>query len=58
VVAPTELELQRPDIIVILAWLYSDIIIKNNTHFLEQGGEFLVPLPQSKIIALNTIKYL
>ena len=40
------------DIVVILAWRYSEMIIKNNDKFLKNGGKFIIPLPQFQIIEL------
>ena len=40
----------KPDIVVILAWLYADPIIKRNRAYLEAGGKFLVPLPDLRIV--------
>jgi len=40
----------KPDYIVILAWRYKDQIIKKHKRFLDNGGCFIVPLPEYKII--------
>jgi hypothetical protein len=37
---------QRPDVCVILAWRYADMIIERHRDFLTGGGVFLVPLPK------------
>jgi len=36
----------NPDFIVILAWQYADQIISKHTDYLDNGGVFLVPLPE------------
>ena len=41
---------KKPDIIVILAWTYADVIARRHAQFLQQGGRFLVPLPKLRII--------
>jgi len=41
---------EPPDIIVILAWQYAAPIINRHSRFIEQGGRFLVPLPDMKIV--------
>jgi SAM-dependent methyltransferase len=46
-----ELLNKKPDIVVILAWMYADPIIARNEAYLRQGGEFLIPLPEMKTIA-------
>jgi hypothetical protein len=45
-----ELGSRRPDIVVILAWIYAEPILKRNQAYLETGGRFLVPLPEPQII--------
>ena len=40
----------NPDYIVILAWRYKDKIIQKNKKFLDNGGHFIIPLPEFKII--------
>ena len=40
----------KPDYVVILAWLYSGRIIENNRAYLDQGGHFIVPLPEVQVI--------
>jgi SAM-dependent methyltransferase len=46
----SELTTQRPDIVVILAWIYAEPIITRNHAYLDAGGRFLVPLPEPRII--------
>lgn len=41
---------RRPDYVVIIAWRYWQPIIERHRQFLEQGGHFIVPLPESRII--------
>ena len=45
VLAPDALYELKPDIVVILAWRFADSILSNHGHFLDEGGEFVVPLP-------------
>jgi SAM-dependent methyltransferase len=40
----------KPDVIVILAWQYADLIIKRHIKYLNIGGSFLIPLPEMKVI--------
>lgn len=40
----------RPDYVIILAWAYADNIIKKHQKYLNNGGKFIVPLPEIKII--------
>ena len=40
----------KPDYLLILAWNFSDSIIKKNIKFLESGGKFIIPLPKLEVI--------
>jgi SAM-dependent methyltransferase len=46
----TQLLERKPDVVVILAWTYADIIMKRNEEFLKRGGHFLVPLPELRVV--------
>jgi SAM-dependent methyltransferase len=50
VLPSSELYQRKPDIVVILAWTYVDPIIQRNQRFLAEGGQFLVPLPETRVI--------
>ena len=41
----------KPDYLLILAWVHSKNIIKNNQKYLENGGSFIVCFPELKIIS-------
>ncbi len=41
---------RKPDYVIILAWNYSQPIIKKHQAFLDQGGHFIVPLPEVKVV--------
>jgi hypothetical protein len=49
VLPSSALATQKPDIVVILAWIYADPILKRNQAYLEAGGRFLLPLPEPKV---------
>ena len=40
----------KPDYLLLLAWNFSDSIIKNNKKFTDLGGKFIIPLPNLKVI--------
>jgi SAM-dependent methyltransferase len=46
----SKLNENKPDIVVILAWTYADPIIKRHAKYLAEGGQFLVPLPDMKVV--------
>lgn len=50
VVPSGELYLRRPDIVVILAWQYAVPILEQHRRFMEEGGQFVVPLPELRIL--------
>ena len=39
---------ETPDYLIVLAWNFADAIIAKHKKFSEQGGRFIVPLPQLK----------
>ncbi len=45
---------RKPDDVVILVWRFADMIVARNREFLDQGGRFIVPLPDLRIIDRNT----
>jgi SAM-dependent methyltransferase len=48
VLPSAELAARKPDIVVILAWIYAEPIIRRNSEYIRNGGTFLVPLPIAK----------
>lgn len=50
VLAPQALYERRPDYVLILAWRYAEPIIKKHKAFLDQGGHFIMPLPDLRIV--------
>jgi SAM-dependent methyltransferase len=50
VLPSTELASKKPDVVVILAWIYAEPILKRNQAYIDAGGTFLVPLPEPRIV--------
>jgi SAM-dependent methyltransferase len=50
VLSSAMLATERPDIVVILAWIYAEPILKRNEAYIAAGGRFLVPLPEPHIV--------
>ncbi|BDV39565.1 D-mycarose 3-C-methyltransferase [Methylocystis bryophila] len=48
---PSALTELKADAAVILAWIYAKPIIERNQAFLSGGGQFLAPLPETRVIA-------
>lgn len=46
----SELYVRKPDIVVILAWIYAEPILKRNQAFIDAGGRFVIPLPELRIV--------
>ena len=41
---------EKPDVVLVLAWQYANPIISKHERYIENGGKFIVPLPQLKAI--------
>jgi hypothetical protein len=50
VLSSTVLTTEKPDIVIVLAWIYADPILKRNEAYIGAGGKFLVPLPEPRIV--------
>jgi SAM-dependent methyltransferase len=49
-VLPSEaLYTEEPDTVLIIAWRYFDPIIRKHKRYMDEGGRFIVPLPEVKI---------
>ena len=53
VLASAELATRKPDVVVILAWIYAEPILERNKAYLVAGGKFLVPLPTPRIVDID-----
>ena len=47
---PDKIYEDKPDYIVVLAWRYHEKIMQKHQKFLNEGGHFILPLPELKII--------
>ncbi len=45
---------QRPDAYLVLAWNFIDEFVRKEQDWLAAGGEFIVPIPEVKVIGANT----
>jgi hypothetical protein len=41
---------QKPDGVVVFAWRYYEPIVHKHSRFREQGGRFIVPMPELKVL--------
>jgi SAM-dependent methyltransferase len=40
---------RRPDYVIILAWNFAEPIMRSHKRFSDEGGKFIVPIPQLKV---------
>lgn len=50
VISPEEAHDRQPDVYVLLAWNYRDEILTNEADFLNDGGRFLIPIPEPRLV--------
>ncbi|MES2176525.1 MAG: class I SAM-dependent methyltransferase [Gemmatimonadota bacterium] len=50
VLPATALYERKPDYLIILAWNFAEDIMRKHAAFLEQGGKFILPMPEPVII--------
>lgn len=51
VISEEESRARKPDYYFILAWHFLPEFIKRETEYLKQGGKFIVPMPEFKVIS-------
>jgi len=54
VMSSEELFNKFPDYTIILAWNFTELIIKNNMEYLNKGGKFIIPLPDLRIVSISS----
>ena len=50
VLAPEAIYTKRPDYLLVLAWNFADPIIAKHARFAREGGRFIVPMPEPRIV--------
>ena len=50
IVATEEMYKRKPDYVLILAWNFAEPIMEIHKQYLDNGGHFILPLPEPKII--------
>jgi len=50
VTKPEQIYKDKPDYVLILAWNFAESIMKKHKKYHEQGGKFIIPVPEVKII--------
>jgi len=50
IVGPERLLADPPDYLLILAWNFKDEIMQQQSGYAEQGGRFIIPIPQAEVV--------
>lgn len=50
IVGEEEARAAKPDYMLVLPWFFADEIIRREQDYLDQGGHFILPLPELKIV--------
>ncbi|MFD7744880.1 class I SAM-dependent methyltransferase [Streptomyces sp. NPDC059698] len=58
VLPPDEVAATEPDYYLLLAWNYTEEVVRKERRFLEAGGKFIVPIPEPRIISAQSAKEL
>ena len=47
---PEQLMEKKPDYVLMLPWNFRDEILEQQKHFREQGGRFIIPIPEPQVV--------
>lgn len=50
VLRSSALEEKKPDCVIVLAWRYADLFIRQHRKYIEDGGQFVVPVPDFRLV--------
>lgn len=50
IVGPDAIRERRPDYLVLLAWNFADEIMRQEAWYAEQGGHFVIPVPEPRVV--------
>lgn len=55
IISEEQARLEKPDYFLILPWYFIEEFVKRENKFLQNGGKFLIPLPEFKVINSNSL---
>lgn len=55
IVDPAEIARVQPDYVLVLAWNLADEIIAQLSDYAAQGGRFIVPIPEPRVVEGNAL---